>query len=50
MTKITQKLLHDLFEYRDGDLIRKTKPAKRNYIGEVAGFIDRGLNDLEEDK
>ena len=39
MIKITQELLNELFEYLDGDLIRKTKPTQRVNIGDKAGSI-----------
>jgi hypothetical protein len=37
---ITQKRLHDLFEYReDGNLIWKINPAKNVKKGDVAGSL-----------
>ncbi len=37
---ITQKRLHDLFEYReDGNLIRKVRTARCTKIGDVAGSL-----------
>ena len=40
MDEITQELLNEMFEYRDGDLIRKTGGSGRgNYIGNIAGYI-----------
>lgn len=36
---ITPELLHELFEYRDGELYRKTKSHTRAKIGERVGVI-----------
>lgn len=36
---ITQKQVTELFEYRDGDLIRKTSPANRVKTGDIAGTL-----------
>ena len=38
--EITQELLNEMFEYRDGDLIRKTSPRNSVHIGDVAGSIN----------
>lgn len=35
--EITQELLHELFEYRDGELYWKVKPNRRIKIGDKAG-------------
>ena len=34
-----KKQLHDVFEYKDGNLIWKIKPCKNKNIGDVAGCI-----------
>lgn len=34
---LTQEIVRDLFNYSDGNLIRKTKTAQKTKIGEVAG-------------
>lgn len=36
--EITQELLHELFEYRDGKLYWRIKPNKRESIGQEAGY------------
>ena len=36
----TQERLKELFEYKDGLLIRKTRPSIRSFIGQVVGFPD----------
>ena len=39
MTKLTQEYLNSLFEYREGELYRKTKSHTRAVIGERVGVI-----------
>ena len=41
MSDLTQDLLHELFEYRDGDLIRKVSTGARGQAGGVAGYARR---------
>jgi hypothetical protein len=41
MSDLTQDLLHELFEYRDGDLIRKVSTSTRAPVGSVAGYASR---------
>lgn len=36
----TQDRLKELFEYKDGLLIRKTRPSIRSFVGQVVGFPD----------
>jgi hypothetical protein len=36
----TQDRLKELFEYKDGLLIRKTKPSIRSFVGQIVGFSD----------
>jgi hypothetical protein len=36
----TQERLKELFEYKDGSLIRKTRPSIRSSVGQVVGFFD----------
>jgi hypothetical protein len=44
---ITQKRLHDLFEYRkDGNLIWKVSISNRVKIGDIVGYIDSGQKPL----
>lgn len=38
---ITQDLLHELFDYQDGNLIRKTKVSTRSNIGDIAGTLHK---------
>lgn len=38
---MTQKQLHEMFEYKDGNLIYKIKPAQCAKIGDVAGSVDK---------
>ena len=35
---ITQELVKELFEYRDGELFWKIKPAQRTKVGDKAGY------------
>lgn len=37
---MNKELLHELFEYKDGNLIYKIKPSNNRNIGDVAGTID----------
>jgi len=37
---VAQDLLHELFEYKNGDLIRKVRTAHCTHIGDVAGGLD----------
>lgn len=47
MSDLTQDLLHELFEYRDGDLIRKVSPQHNAPVGSVAGTVRRdGYRDI----
>ena len=39
MSDLTQDLLHELFEYRDGDLIRKVSTSSNAPAGGVAGYV-----------
>lgn len=41
MTKLTQNLLKELFDYRDGELYWKVAKARRVKIGDLAGSIGR---------
>lgn len=36
---ITQGLLHELFEYKDGNLIRKVAPCNKVRVGDVVGHV-----------
>jgi len=36
----TQERLKELFEYRDGLMIRKTRPSIRSFVGQVVGCPD----------
>jgi len=36
----TQDRLKELFEYKDGQLIRKTRPSIRSFVGQIVGFPD----------
>lgn len=37
--EITQELLHELFEYRDGELYWKVANSNRVKVGEMAGYV-----------
>ena len=41
MPEITQEILHKMFEYRKGDLIRKIQTSGNAQIGDVAGSISK---------
>jgi len=42
--KLTQKTVRELFDYRNGELIRKTRPAMRTNIGDIVGCNSNGYS------
>jgi|FLMP01.1.fsa_nt_emb hypothetical protein len=47
MSYLTQDMLHELFEYRDGDLIRKVSTSSNAAAGKIAGHVRRdGYRDI----
>lgn len=39
---LTQERLRELFDYQDGNLVRKTSPAPNAQIGDIAGCLSGG--------
>jgi len=46
---ITQKLLQEKFEYKDGNLIYKIVSSKRKKIGDIAGTPNKGYIEIQID-
>lgn len=47
MDKLTQDLLKELFDYRDGELYWKVSKAQCIKIGDLAGSVNENINDYK---